>query len=477
MFANRRIYSFSLTATGPLHLGTGEYQAFASKQGGNEENASYAKICRDHEGLPFIPASSLKGALRQRGVDLGLENKAGFAALFGEITAKAGIKTGDEANGAMGLMLLHGRPSKEKTGVEDAPYARQLSLKNTFLAARTSIEPATGTAQDHRLYFQEMLPAGHVFEFTATVVAGGLRSEQDAEKIKAAKARVQARLDAACGVLETILDSIAASPLHLGRGKADGNGELAIKDGRILKQHYELNAHGDLVPVVQAPLDARPDETGGNGSAGFAKVQIQTFKLHCTGPFLIMDSSVSTGRDTHDPARDKSASGPQIKAQNMGANTPLVLGSSIAGVLRSRAGWLAAREMHALSGEEREAMGRAVSFLFGETGFAALCVLRALKVENAEPMDITSLRIDRFTGAPVDGALFTTRAFCGVGLSFALHLTSRPAARMADGGMAAVEKLYEALCKDVRENGLMLGAGTNKGFGWFENVERAGNGT
>lgn len=107
----------------------------------------------------------------------------------------------------------------------------------------------------------------------------------------------------------------------------------------------------------------------------------------------------------------------------------------------------------------------------------ALLHIKRCDVSEGEPFEITSVKLDRFTGGPVDNALFTTGAFTGVRLKLELALTRRrsfepergsPPARKPDFEPTADDlDLFKLLCDDIEKNGLDLGSGSSKGFGWF----------
>src|SRR5205823_4997521 len=154
---------------------------------------------------------------------------------------------------------------------------------------------------------------------------------------------------------------------------------------------------------------------------------------------------------------------------------PLVLGSSISGALRSRATWLAALDAHRRGDPMPASNDRvvlhprdiasltSVERLFGVAGFRGLLQIDSILVHEAEPWCVTSVKLDRFSGAPIDNALFTTETFVGARLTVQLRLVSR-------GGTAPEDKdkkWFDALLADVGRNGLQLGHGRNKGFGWF----------
>jgi hypothetical protein len=81
-------------------------------------------------------------------------------------------------------------------------------------------------------------------------------------------------------------------------------------------------------------------------------------------------------------------------------------------------------------------------------------------------VDVTSVKLDRFTSGPIDNALFKTGAFLGVALDAAFAIEARPPSLPA-GERKMDDDLYEELLQDIRTNGLVLGHGGNKGFGWF----------
>lgn len=89
-----------------------------------------------------------------------------------------------------------------------------------------------------------------------------------------------------------------------------------------------------------------------------------------------------------------------------------------------------------------------VQRLFGESGYRGLLSINRLEVKTAEPWNVTSVKLDRFSGVPVDNALFTTATFLGVQVIVTLRLDEK--------------------------RGIELGHGANKGVGWFR-VEEVGD--
>jgi CRISPR/Cas system CSM-associated protein Csm3 (group 7 of RAMP superfamily) len=427
MFGDRHEIRLSLETATPLHVGTGELAPL-----GADKDTSVSTIVRDADGYPYLPATSIKGALR-RLAEQHFPDDEGIVPLFGRIVASS------DAPGVMGRLLVRGGGvTGALPDVSHAPFARAIDRKGTFVAARTAIDRKTGVADDHKLFHQEMIPPGVCFQIVMTLVRFGPDQPQSD----------------AFDLLKRVLKIVVRDGLVLGRSQADGQGLLKLK-GPVTITQCVLNDQGELaqleveaITAEAASANKRPDE-----------VCRQSFVLLCRAPFAIVDSSVKgAGKDI---AKEQVTI--QLSAQRLAGNRPLILGSSISGALRARAHWLwrlkVLRDELGDAGEDESP----VNELFGTTGRRGLMEIRELSVSEAAEEKITSLKVDRFTAAPVHGALFTTDSFTGVRLSFDLVLSGRGKAVDDD-----VRALWEALIKDIENHGLELGHGGNKGFGWFQ---------
>lgn len=438
MFADRTVYEFELVTATPTHVGTGEF-AEMTRQGSNEPG-HFAVIVRDADDKPYLPSTALKGILRRLAEANGEAKTPGFKALFGAIKAKKSAS--DPGN--MGLLLMGpGRMTGGKPDCSVMPYAGQIKEKDAFIAARTAIDPKIGVADDHKLFFQEMIPAGTGFSVEATVLQHGKDAAEALE------------------LMDKLAGLMLRDGLRIGKGQADGQGHLKVLHGKASAIDHTLQADGELKPGSMRTFEVAQ----GAQSAGADCV---IWHANCRGPFLVADSSVSAGRGRRNPDAETARSGPQIRAQRISENLPLLLGSTVSGALRARATWLANRAQArtaknmAAKDEQISDADRAVVELFGTDKRRALVEIRELSVLAAKPENLTSVRIDRFSGGPVDNALFTAALFSGVELRLEIALVNR-------GGLPGedAKTLFQLLCKDAVANGLMLGAGANKGFGWF----------
>lgn len=266
-----------------------------------------------------------------------------------------------------------------------------------------------------------------------------------------------------------VLKSIeAADGVSLGKGEADGQGYMRLA-GRFDIEKYELGGDGDFHKADDISQLWR--DTGVSQRSNVDTPW--TLNFRCPGPFAILDSSWGPPKDSE---RDNC---PQLKAQRIREKLPLILGSSITGAMRARARWLAALEAHqrnlpaAIDNDERLVKTEAdiknltsIERLFGVTGFRALLTIGRIYVNEATPFSITSVKLDRFSGAPIDNALFRSDIFVDTRFTLHLELRHRPGKH---GMPTTIDRDFaEGLIKDICDHGLELGHGTNKGFGWFE---------
>jgi CRISPR/Cas system CSM-associated protein Csm3 (group 7 of RAMP superfamily) len=462
----------TLRALAPLHVGTGGTRYVDRVQGkagkGSNKAPEVTEIVRDAVGRPYIPGPTLKGLLRRLCENVFRVDSTEVISLMGEIKQDKR----DECGGRIGAVLVRGAaligtppdvqhmPYADKRG--GAYEANKTLGPGVFVAARTRINAAVGTADDNKLFHMEMVAEGTEFLFDVVMETRGSDHAEQARTLR----------DNLVVALEQLADPQGAA---IGKGQADGLGAIRLMPESLKIERRSLTKTGDLEIVVE------PSPWKGQGTPKSAHSE-NTIRLRCNGPFIVIDSSYEP------PARSEDGNNKdrvQIRAQRKGERSPLLLSTSISGALRNRARWLAG--LIALRSADKDfvvddpdaiaasaaaaAKLTTVQHLFGVTGFRGLLSIKGLTVSDASPWNVTSVKIDRFSGAPVDNALFTTQGFLETAISFELVFDeARYAALPVDHAAAATKKLYELLRDDIRKNGLELGHGVNKGFGWFEPV-------
>ncbi len=465
MFAARLVVKGELTVLTPLHLGTGEVASYDSvlhddPVSGKPVSTTVATVMRDADGLPVIPGASVKGVLRAL-----IEGHAGVNALFGAPTGADELFQGRLT--AHALRYASNDPATLAQGLPFAdrkmPDGKTLAERGLFIAARTAIDPGSGTAEEGKLFHQEMVAPGARFALRLV-----LRLEPDGSGGNAEDC-----LMAALKAL-TRADGVA-----FGKGQSLGQGRLRLDLATLEAERLRL------VPSTGVLRDDAPDGTKAAvkeaiGQAGAPSDRLHAryaLRLACDGPFLIDDTSVKP---------PKKSELPRLNAQQQG-NRPLLSGSTLVGALRARAGWLAKLRWnderkrrdergHILAKSDEAARladpERVVTDpgtlspterLFGVTGWRGLVRVANITCTSCAGLeDITSVKLDRFSMAPIDGALFTTRAAIDPVFDVVLEVEQR-------GGFPDEDdrQLLAGLLKDLREEGLMLGNGTSRGYGWF----------
>ncbi len=419
----RHSYSCILETVTPLHLGSGDMrddllpEIEVTRNGVTEKRkVAVAAIQRDDQKCPYLPGTALKGALRRSAPD-------GGEALFGSISPQ----------GRMGALLLRGARWLSGGDGTGLPFAG----KATFVHARNKIDPGRGTSDSNKLFHAEMVIPKSRFEWHFRLETRG-----DIDRLEKA-------------LLKALAPWAEERGIAIGANKSADLGRVRLVEGTLKRTDWHVEggrlvARSEAQTLPLSPSTAAPDAR---------------LTLFCEGPFLTLDTDAP-------PPEDNDAHTPQLRALRHGGD-PFVLATMVKGALRQRLSWLLAcdafdpdatpptrgetvirapSETHRLSAEER---------LFGAAGWRG--VLRVAVTETAREAAVKSsqVRVDRFSGGTMDSALFTIDADRGVRLDLAFWLD---ATRAGEND----QQLLARLLADIRANGLELGHGTTRGYGWFE---------
>ncbi|GJE68830.1 RAMP superfamily CRISPR-associated protein [Methylorubrum podarium] len=424
-------FRFTLELLADLHIGTGAEQSLsalrpragrAASEGEAKEGPRVALVARDHAGRPFLPPTALKGALRKAF----RAEAADVSGWFGE------IKEGDA--GQMGRFAFYGGRAEPYRAGADLPLWSE--TEGTYLATGVAIDRDSSTADHRKLFTVEMVPAGSRFEVEGTWFGPRAEAERN---------------------LPILLSPFAAKGgLALGSGGRNGLGRARLDPCALEIAETRFDpAMGEVVSDTRwtrLTVCAPPQKAGHH----------VRLALHCPGPFASVD-----------PQR---GSGNRIGALRRDAATPVLRPESIAGVLRARAAWLCAAggsepedRFRKPSSWKTPAELQPVERLFGVSGFRGLLRIAALE-PTSEPQpdnDLTSIALDRFTGAVLESTLFVHEAYVNVGFDLDLNLETR----VVEGvtyPLAADTALFKELLDDLDGDVLLLGHATNRGFGWFD---------
>lgn len=166
-FRNRYLITATLEALAPFHIGTGSREPWTDSNGTSVEVST---VVADYSGKPYIPGSSLKGALRQWSKEMYGVTEA-WQNLFGSPDAEGKLEVWDA-----GCVSSSTTPSN--------PHLSGWKQDRlTYVAKSVALDPETGTAAEHKLYNFELVPEGACFQ--ATFSAQNL-TEDEAALVNAA---------------------------------------------------------------------------------------------------------------------------------------------------------------------------------------------------------------------------------------------------------------------------------------------------
>ncbi len=368
---NVRLLQARWVITGTVRLAT------AGHLGGGDEGPADLNVVRDRaeaEGRPLMPGASLAGALRSHLAD----RLGGYGGPEdGRVTALFGAIPKDDQGTQSPLVVF------DALGTE--PTAR------VEIRDGVAITACTGTAQDHKKYDFEVLPAG-----TAFAVRVDLLVEEAADE------------PALLSALLAALDGLAQGEIALGLRRSRGLGELEATEWRAWR--FDLaSSEGWLAWLAADPLAPLPDRAmvcpdpraACQVAAGVAPAQLEdarrrvlvTARLEIRGGVLVRSPATN-------------ATAPDAAHLSSGGRSVLP-GTGLGGALRNRA----ARILGVVRLDDRDQW---VTRLFGpELGFGQKTKPHASRLRVAESVvegggryRQSRIRVDRATHGVARGALF-----------------------------------------------------------------------
>jgi len=191
-FINRYRITGALTTKSPLHIGNGmprPADGAEKKLCGSEEMEQISDVVRDFDDKPYLPGSSLKGAMRMYLLHIFQGFSANIATnndwhdenWIGEDSDQAAKNKKLQGEGSMLEKLFGTAIHAGKIDFWDAPLAGKAAdnadfngkkgwsdKRQTYFTQSVAIDPMTGAAEAHKLYSFDLVPEGARFSFNIT---------------------------------------------------------------------------------------------------------------------------------------------------------------------------------------------------------------------------------------------------------------------------------------------------------------------
>ena len=337
----------------PLLIGEGE--------SGEERNDRDIHVLRSKAGVPFIPGTSLAGALRSL---IEVENPCAADILFGTMHRTGGETVRDERQSAVSLY--------------------DVELNDAVIGSRDGvhIDDVTGTAIDAHKYDYEIVESGADGPFYAEILLRRVH-QKDEHTLKETLLR---------------LSELLRGGFHVGALTTKGFGRMQLRD--MVVDCYDFRRPEDTIAWLSPKR--------GNAAWHMAYDDAaQTEPLPADGDFVITADFALTGalivRDSVDPlAETDGEKSPAARMKTNAAGQNIIPGTSLKGVLRHRAAYI----LHALGKEQTQAE-TFIDHLMGTTTARSRFIVEEAIVDAEMHTQMRS-RIDRFTGGTIPSALFST---------------------------------------------------------------------
>lgn len=454
----------TIELTSPLTIGTGGSHDFVD-----------TPCVTDAEGLPAIPGSSLAGVLRH----LAAGDEDPDRSL--RCTEAFGFQRGNDGDASL-IEVSWGQVHDENDCPVPMRSVRRAGDETlAFLAAGTTRDHVRlnghGAVDGDGKYDVHSVPAGARFTFEIVVHAG---SPVDAAEIVALLQSPWSRLG---GSARRGLGAFKVARAHTGQF------DLRKAAGRAAFLRLPRALHE---PVPAGILTAVAVEAAGAPRGvfrGCLRLAPQDLWLVGGGNADDFPGISQAGRDGIDlvPLSERRIVWRGGKA-GLSAPQALLPGSSVKGALRHRTAFHARRLRrawaHAGSAEAR-GVPEEIDDLFGSVkersaedrdvhedareGAPGCLFIEDCWIEDPETLALDHVSLDRFSGGPLDGHLFSEAPLFGIAVEIPLALDLRGRSPTDELRARALSALRASL-RDLCRGRLALGSGSNKGHGYFSGL-------
>lgn len=438
-----------LTVQSPLHVGGGDTEPLEGRDrtGRNPkepDKGEFATVGLNDDGLPYLPGSTLRGFLRSRLHRTG--NDELIKRLFGYVDPKSETKTDETRKGHAGILRLYDAPLDPESVPDLSGNRLWNEDRRTLIRQSVALNPLTLTADEHKLFSYEYLPAGNRFGLIA-----------EAEELR------EGELEIILGLLQAWDGGAGAC---LGRGASRMQGRLLWERDRVevltphalerwLTKDEPLANAFEILPSASPAALAAPNPLRTAG-----------LRIRPSAPLLVNDPGY-VRRKPKDGGPKENEFTPDHEYSRMADGRAMIPAASLRGVVRGRARRILATLLAERgvtpkqAGDEAE---RLLSRLFGGLEWRGpLWIGDAVATSATAPHAQYFNAIDRFTGGVADGKLYNVNARDGGVYEGEIGLETN---RLESFGLWWKGLLLLVL-RDALEGELAVGWGKARGYGAF----------
>ena len=421
---------------------------------GNKDIKTDSVVAKDINELPYIPTTTLAGLIRHSLPEELQEYWMGFQKKKDGEGSRIMLSEGK-------ILSADGNPIDGLNLVKDkiTQLCRELPIRQHVRINQQ------GTAVKNGKFDEEIVPKGVRFCFEIELMA---------EKDKP-------------GIMGTILSIIQSDGFRIGSGSRSGFGKIKVVD--ILRRDLDLCVPDELTLYLGKSSSLAKEWKGYRPYTPSATKEsdciLYTLKLRPVD-FMFFGSGFGDERSDMTFVRE-----PVVTSWDRGEATVeelerviLIPASSVKGALAHRTAYhynrlervfadkKTAEELEKNTGKEN----KAVKTLFGSDGDRkgknkqrGNILFSDIIEEQKVPLEkkvLNHVKIDRFTGGAVDGALFSEEVLYAPEKIFNLELMLRKTA--VDEKDGKIVKAFEAALTDLCRGYLPLGGGVNRGNGTFK---------
>ncbi len=426
----RFIAQVTIECVTPLSVGTGESDFLTD-----------STVAIDCNGMPYIPGTAIAGVVRHA-----LVNKS-ILGFWGKHDRGSQI--------AFSEARMIGQDGKVLDGLAEIPNEVFYEFyRNLPIRQHTAITEK-GVAKEHCKFDEQVVPIGTRFRFEIEMLS---KNENDYESFK------------------QVLETLNYSSLRIGSGTRNGFGKIDVKE--CVCRKFDLSNKKDLDDYIQKSSSLNSDLQGDITQIGKKNGEAWVEYTLSFSPVNFFMFGSGYGDDEVDdvPVKENIVVWNNSKAA-ITKNFTLIPATSIKGALSHRVAYYYNKQVGNFADKlSRMEIGNwtgtkndAVAALFGEDEDGKNKKIRRGNVlfedvficeSDIKEQIFPHVKIDRFTGGTIDGALFQEKASTTqkqITMHIYVNKIVSNEARMA----------FESALDDLCQGALPLGGNVNKGHGCF----------